>query len=415
MPSHRPNKIMSKKHEKVGLWMVGAAGGVASTVALGVAALRKGLADTTGLVSALPPFDHLGLVDPGSLTVGGHEVRSVGILDSIQQLRERSNLFTEDLVRKCTPILRSFQANIRPGTLYGSSAVVRKLVGDSVGTRDASPVAAIDRLAADIVEFRRKNNLDRVVVIHLASSEPIAPKATAHASYGKLERSLAKKGSRVLPASSLYALAAIDAGCPFVNFTPSLGIAVPAIRQRADEMDVCYMGRDGKTGETLVKSVLAPLFATRNLRVLSWVGQNILGNHDGLALRDPKVRLAKIRSKDKSVTPIVGGSPTTLVSIDYVPSLDDWKVAWDFIHFQGFLKTKMSMQFTWQGSDSILAAPLVIDLARFAAHEHRTGRSGAMRHLACFFKDPLEVRKHDHASQWRMLLDHFESSGTRQP
>ena len=399
---------MSKKSEKIGLWMVGAAGGVASTVALGIAALRKGLADTTGLVSALPPFDHLGLVAPGSITVGGHEVRPVGILDTVQHLRDRANLFTEELVRKCTPTLRSFQKNIRPGTLYGSSAVIRKLVGDSIDPRDLSPAAVIERLASDIVGFRRTNYLDLVVVIHLASSEPIATKATAHASYAKLQRSLAKKGSRVLPASSLYALAAIDAGCPFVNFTPSLGIAVPAIRQRAEAMGVCYMGSDGKTGETLVKSVLAPLFATRNLRVLSWVGQNILGNHDGQALRDPKAKLAKIRSKDKSVTPIVGGSPTTHVSIDFVPSLDDWKVAWDFIHFQGFLETKMSMQFTWQGCDSILAAPLVIDLARFAAYEQATGRVGAMRHLACFFKDPLDVRVHDHASQWSLLLDHFE-------
>ena len=223
---------MSKKREKIGLWMVGAAGGVASTVALGIAALRKGLADTTGLVSALPPFDHHGLVESGSMIVGGHEVRPVRILDTVQHLRDRANLFTEELVKKCTPTLHSFQKNIRRGALYGSSPVVRKLVGDSIDPPDSSPAAAINRLAADIAGFRRSNHLDRVVVIHLASSEPIATKSAAHASYAKLQRTLATRGSRVLPASSLYALAAIEAGCPFVNFTPSLGIAVPAIRQR---------------------------------------------------------------------------------------------------------------------------------------------------------------------------------------
>ena len=127
--------------------MVGAAGDEASTVALGSAALRNGLTDTTGLVSALPPFDHLGLVAPGSITVGGHEVRPVGILDTVQHLRDRANLFTEELVRKCTQTLRSFQKKIRRGTLYGSSAVIRKLVGESIDPRDLSPAAVIERLA----------------------------------------------------------------------------------------------------------------------------------------------------------------------------------------------------------------------------------------------------------------------------
>ncbi|MCH7814466.1 MAG: myo-inositol-1-phosphate synthase, partial [Planctomycetes bacterium] len=96
------------------------------------------------------------------------------------------------------------------------------------------------------------------------------------------------------------------------------------------------------------------------------------------------------------------------VSIDYVRSLDDWKVAWDFIHFEGFCGTKMNMQFTWQGSDSILAAPLVIDLARLTAHHWRIGESGAMPHLACFFKAPMGVSEQDYASQWQRLLAYVE-------
>jgi myo-inositol-1-phosphate synthase len=188
-----------------------------------------------------------------------------------------------------------------------------------------------------------------------------------------------------------------------------LGIGVEAIHRRAKELDIPFMGNDGKTGETLVKSILAPMFAMRNLSVLSWVGQNILGNRDGAILRDPKSRMAKLQSKDKTVAQIVGGSPTTHVAIDYVESLDDWKVAWDFIHFQGFLDTKMSMQFTWQGSDSILAAPLIIDLTRFAALELRRGRGGPMRHLACFFKDPIAVTEQSFFAQWQLLLNHLQS------
>jgi myo-inositol-1-phosphate synthase len=210
----------------------------------------------------------------------------------------------------------------------------------------------------------------------------------------------------VLPPSSLYALGAFEAGCPFINFTSSTGVDVPAVRERADQLGLPYMGRDGKTGETLVKSVLAPMFSMRNLSVLSWVGQNILGNCDGANLTDARVRAAKLRTKDKTVSQILGKSTTTRVSIDYVPSLDDWKVAWDFIHFEGFLGTRMSLQFTWQGSDSLLAAPLIIDLARLAALACRSGDPGPMRHLACFFKDPMDVQEKDLFTQWGMLVRH---------
>lgn len=400
---------MPSGKEKTGLWLVGASGAVASTVAVGVAGLRKGLCDTAGLVSALPPFRKSKLVEPGSLVLGGHEVRSETMLDTVRRLQKHSNLFTDELLRKCAPTLRAFQKNVRTGTLCGARDGMGKLLGVTTPPEKRSPAATIARLADDIVAFKRSQRLDCVVVVHVASSEPLPSRAGAINTQPKLERALNARGSPVLPPSSLYALAAIDADCPFINFTPSLGIGVPAIRKRADEKGLCYMGNDGKTGETLVKSVLAPLFAMRNLPVLSWIGQNILGNQDGKVLDHPQTRRAKIKSKDKTIRRIVDGSPLTHVSIDYVPSLDDWKVAWDFIHFRGFLDTKMSMQFIWQGSDSVLAAPLVIDLARFAAQEHRSGRSGPMRHLACFFKDPIDVRDHDYPTQWAMLLDHCQA------
>jgi len=162
------------------------------------------------------------------------------------------------------------------------------------------------------------------------------------------------------------------------------------------------MGRDGKTGETLVKSVLAPLFAMRNLRVLSWIGHNMLGNRDGQTLRDPASREAKIQSKDHALDPILGYRPDTHTTIDYVASLGDRKLAWDFIHFEGFLGSKMTLQFTWHASDSLLAAPLILDLVRFAELHHRRGGTGPMKHLACFFKSPMDhreqnlFRQHEH-------------------
>ena len=407
---------MPSKKDRIGLWMIGVGGGVAGTVALGATALRRRLRPMTGLVTALPPFHDLNLADPGEFVIGGHEIRPESPLQAVQALHQQANLFDEKLIRSCTPQLRAVQRNIRPGTLYGVSRVVRDMADqDWIREKERAPESVVERLTDDMVDFRRRHKLDHVIVIHVASSEPAIRKTAAHETYARLQRAMAGRSSRVLPASSIYALAAVEAGCAFVNFTPAVGIDLPAVRQRADKLGLPYMGSDGKTGETLVKSALAPMFAMRNLSVLSWVGQNILGNRDGQVLSDPRIRQAKIESKDGIVSKIVKGKPCTPLSIDYVPSLDDWKIAWDFIHFEGFLGTQMNMQFTWQGSDSVLAAPLVIDLARLAALECRAGRGGPMTHLAFFFKNPIGNGPHDLFSQWQRLISHTCGGYSRAP
>jgi len=398
--------------EKVGLWLIGACGGVGSTVALGIAAMNRKLTDSIGLVSVLPPFSQLDLVQPGTIVVGGHDIRSETLLSAVQNMHKKANLFDEKMIKSCAGQLRSMQRNIRPGTLYGTTAVIKKLAGRTKIPHERTPSRVLDRLQTDIEDFRNRHKLDVVVVINVASSEPPTPKSTVHSQYAKLKRALSRSGSQVLSSSSLYALAAIEAGCPYINFTPSTGINIKAIQERAKQNGGLYMGNDGKTGETLVKSVLAPMFAMRNLNVLSWIGQNILGNRDGEILKDPTIKTAKIISKDKTVSQIMGKSPMTHVSINYVPSLDDWKVAWDFIHFEGFLGTKMSMQFIWQGSDSILAAPLIIDLVRLSVLEYRNGCSGPMKHLGYFFKDPIGVKDHNLYLQWQTLVDHVTRNST---
>ena len=171
-----------------------------------------------------------------------------------------------------------------------------------------------------------------------------------------------------------------------------------------------YAGKDGKTGETLLKTVLAPMFAARNLRILSWVGHNIFGNRDGLVLDDPANKESKIRTKDQLIQQIVGYQPKTHVSIEYIESLDDWKTAWDHIHFKGFLGTKMILQFIWQGCDSILAAPLVLDLARLGLLSQRRGEVGILGHLACFFKSPMGVEDHDFFKQFAMLEEYVRGA-----
>jgi myo-inositol-1-phosphate synthase len=410
---------MAKKPRKIGLWLVGACGGVGSTVALGLAALSRRLVGVTGLVSELPPFRDAGLVDPANIVLGGHEIREETFVGALTGLHRRSGLFTSELIHNCTSKLRAAQKEIRPGTLLGCSKVVRDMADRGGAPRDKSIADAAERLASDIAGFQKRAgvddcSVDDCIVINVASSEPPMTAVRKLTDWGKLEKAIRKSGKDSIPSSSIYALAAIEAGCPFINFTPSTGICIPAIQQRAREKSIPYMGNDGKTGETLVKSVLAPMFAMRHLDVMSWIGQNILGNRDGAVLNDPATRQSKIQSKDRLVARIVGGKPVTKVGIDFVPSLDDWKVAWDYIHFRGFLDTKMSLQFTWSGSDSILAAPLIIDLARFAALEHSRGGAGPMRHLGFFFKDPIEVHEHGLNTQWLHLVEHVAAHRQRE-
>ncbi|MFD0823533.1 inositol-3-phosphate synthase, partial [Micromonospora zhanjiangensis] len=226
-----------------------------------------------------------------------------------------------------------------------------------------------------------------------------------------LVEALAAPGA-VLPPSSLAAYAAFRAGCPFVDFTPSTGARLPALDELAVRERVPYAGSDGKTGETLVKSVLAPMFAMRNLAVRTWSGVNLLGGGDGANLADPAANAAKAASKQRVLGETLGYLPQGTTRIEYVDDIGDFKTAWDLITFSGFLGTPMRMEFTWHGCDSALAAPLVLDLARITAVAHRAGRGGPLPELAFFFKDPLGAGGHSLAEQWAILCDLVRRLGT---
>jgi myo-inositol-1-phosphate synthase len=242
------------------------------------------------------------------------------------------------------------------------------------------------------------------VIVLVSSTEAVRDEQPEWADLEAFEQAL--DAGRAQPASVLYAYAALSSGRAFVNFTPNLGSSLPALRALAKARRVPHAGQDGKTGETLVKTVLAPMFHARALKVLAWQGYNMLGNRDGQVLEDPSHKAAKLRNKDEVLRDILGGDFHSKVGIDYVPSLADWKTAWDFVHFEGFLGARMSLQFTWQGSDSALAAPLVLDLARLAAFAAAQGESGEMAHTACYFKAPLAGGTHDFHQQHARLLEY---------
>ncbi len=394
---------------RVGLWLVGACGGVGSTVALGLEALRRGLAGPTSVTTALPQFAHLDLDDFGSFVVGGHDVRRSSFRQAVREMHERANVWDQQLIEPCLPTLDAWTANVRPGTVLNSGPTIAKLAELPEARRAENAQSAIDRIQADLRAFRETHKLDQVVVVNVASTEPPTAIDEALSSLERLRPALESR-QPVLPASALYAYAALDLGWPYINFTPSLGASFPAAEQLARERKAVFGGKDGKTGETLLKTVLAPMFAHRNLKILSWVGHNIFGNRDGQVLDDPANKASKIQTKDQVVSSIVGYKPQTLVSIEYIESLDDWKTAWDHIHFQGFLGVKMMLQFTWQGCDSILAAPLVIDLARLALLAQRRGEVGCLKHLACFFKSPMGVTEHDFFKQFEMLGEYVKKA-----
>jgi myo-inositol-1-phosphate synthase len=389
-------------NRRVGLWLIGAGGGVGTTAALGIAALARGLTDTTSLVTALPLFERVDLDAPSAFVLGGHEVRRGGFRQTVRELQQRSNVFEHGLAEVCASQLEAWEANVRPGTVLNSGATIARLADLPEAQKAETARAAIDQIQADLRQFKESNRLDQVVVLNVASTEPPFETGEVHDSLERLTVALDRRQAS-LPSSSLYAWAAIDLGLPYINFTPSLGASIPALEELARKRGAVTGGKDGKTGETLLKTVLAPMFALRNWQILSWVGHNIFGNRDGQVLDDPRNKSSKIKTKDQVISSIVGYKPQTLVTIEYIESLDDWKTAWNHIHFRGFLGTKMAMQFTWQGCDSLLAGPLVIDLARLALLAQRRGEAGVLKHLACFFKNPMGVAEHDFFKQFAML------------
>ena len=389
---------------RIGLWLIGAKGGVATTVITGLANLARGAIEPVGLVTTLDPFARLDLVDFADIVVGGHDIRPGRLADEARRMWTDSRAIMPELLDGAADFFAETETRIRPGTIVAAGDKIRELADDSIAARVETPRQAIDRVRADIEAFAATAGLRHVVVVNVASTEPPATLPIPQ-SFAELEPLLDDPRTCPLPASSLYALAAFEAGASYINFTPSTGATPEALQEAARQRRIAHTGCDGKTGETLLKSVLAPMFAARNLEVMSWVGHNIFGNMDGKVLDDPRNKAAKVKSKDHLLSAILGYPPQTLVSIEYIESMGDWKTAWDHVHFRGFLGTPMTLQFTWQGCDSILAAPLVLDLVRLVERARRGGESGALTWLAPFFKSPLGVTEQEFATQMSMLHD----------
>ena len=240
------------------------------------------------------------------LVIGGHEIRGLPLCREAYRVTTEMRAASRETIDQCRDELEQIEARIRPGTAWKVGPTIAALA-DLDLPRDETPRQIVDRLQDDLRHFRQSEKLDHVIVVNVASTEPPRPSAAAlpatclpttclPTTWAELEPRL-HDADCPLPASSLYAIAALDLGSSYINFTPSLGAAPAAIDELARLRGGRHAGCDGKTGETLLKSVLAPMFAARNLQVMSWVSHNIFGNMDGRVLDDPANKRAKLEAR----------------------------------------------------------------------------------------------------------------------
>ena len=374
-----------------GVYILGARGNVATTSIVGALAIARGLRDATGMVTQGPEFRGLPLPALGELVFGGCDVVRTPLEDRLVELTTQ-RVIPAGLEGELQPDLAELDRRIDTVAGFKMGSVP-----------EGGYLAELTRVEERLADFRSNNGLERVVVVNLTPTEPHFPETDEYATPEALMTALQSARGGFATSTLINALAALRQGCGYINFTPSQGSELPALRRIARDSRLPHAGKDGKTGETMLKTVLAPMFIARNLRVMSWVGNNFLGNDDGRALDVPAAKDSKLRQKDVALREMLGADSFVRTDIQYVPSLGDFKTAWDLIHFKGFLGTEMTLSLTWQGCDSALAAPLVLDLVRLVDLAWQRGQAGMIAPLAPFFKNPLDGHTHDFARQmWEL-------------
>ena len=285
-----------------------------------------------------------------------------------------------------------------------------------------------EALREDIRKFKAENGCDRVVVIWIASTEKyVARNAEAHDTLAGFEAALERNDTTVIAPSMCYAYAAMREGCPFVMGAPNLCVDMPAMWELAEACKVPITGKDFKSGQTMMKTVLAPAFFTRQLGVNGWFSTNILGNRDGVVLDNPENFETKRRSKMSAVENILNADiyPELYsdiyhkVRINYYPPRGDEKEAWDNIDLFGWMGYPMTIKVNFLCRDSILAAPLALDLVLFSDIALRAGLTGIQEWLSFYCKAPMhkdtDKPVHDLFKQFAMLKNKGRELGGYEP
>ena len=377
----RKRVLMSRK---TGVLFVGLNGGVASTVIAGLLLAQKGLGLTRGMLTEEPLFDRLNLISPLQLVFGGWDTRAGNLYESAIANRVIKKERLEPIKKRLSSIV-ALKAVITRHDETSSSC------GKNIKP-DNTLQGHLESLIKDIRRFKKDNGLDTVVVVYTSSAQKYLSLTKIHRDRAEFQKALRRNNQSAITSGMLYALAAIETRSPFVDFTANRTLEVATLTDLAREKNVPVAGKDGCTGQTLLKTVIAHLLRTKDLRVIGWYSTNILGNNDGRVLTLPGHQMCKIEDKKSVLKPILGYNDFPhLVSINYYPPRNDDKEAWDNIDFLGWMDEPMSIKINFLAKDSILAAPLVVDLIRLLEHAARNKNGGIQKQLSLFFKYPIGV------------------------
>lgn len=388
---------------RLGILLAGL-GAVSTTLIAGVHAIRKGLAAPTGSLTQMGTIrlgkrtdgrsplirDFVPLAALDDLVFGGWDIFE----DDCYQAACNAEVLGRGLLDRVRAELQA----VRPWPAVFDRAYVRKLDGPNVKT-GASKRDLAEQLRADIRRFRETQGVERLVLIWCGSTEAYMEEGPAHESLDAFERAL-DASDPAIPSSMIYAYAALREGIPYANAAPNLSADVPALEELALRTGSPLAGKDLKTGQTLMKTMVAPGLKARLLGVSGWYSTNILGNRDGEVLDDPESFKTKEESKKSVLDHILQPElyPTLyddlhhVVRINYYPPRGDNKEGWDNIDLVGWLDYPMQLKINFLCRDSILAAPIVLDVALFLDLAARAGMSGIQEWLSFYFKSPIHRR-----------------------
>ena len=384
---------------KLGILLVGL-GAVSTTFVAGVEAIRRGLAQPVGSLTQMGTIrlgkrtegrtpkikDFVPLASLDDVVFGAWDIFSDNAFDAAM----KAGVLDKDLLNQVSEQL----ASLKPMPAVFEQNYVKRLHGDNIKSGKTKMELA-EQLIDDIARFKTEKGCDRLVMVWAASTEIYMEESAVHESLEAFEKGLYDSDPAIAP-SMIYAYAALKSGLPFANGAPNLTVDIPAMVELADKMRLPICGKDFKTGQTLMKTILAPGLKSRMLGLHGWYSTNILGNRDGEVLDDPENFKTKEESKLSVLETILQPEAhpdlykdfSHVVRINYYPPRGDNKEGWDNIDIFGWLGYKMQIKIDFLCRDSILAAPLVLDLALFLDLAQRAGMKGIQEWLSFYFKSP---------------------------
>jgi myo-inositol-1-phosphate synthase len=384
---------------KLGILLVGL-GAVSTTFVAGVEAIRRGFAKPVGSLTQMGTIrlgkrtddrvpqikDFVPLAGLEDIVFGAWDIFPENAFDAAMN----AGVLEKDLLNQVSEQM----ASLKPMPAVFEQNYVKRLHGENVKT-GSNKMELAEQLIEDIANFKSDNGCDRLVMVWAASTEIFLEAGDVHGSLEAFEKGLYDSDPAIAP-SMIYAYAALRSGVPFANGAPNLSVDIPALTKLAEQNKVPICGKDFKTGQTLIKTILAPGLKSRMLGLDGWYSTNILGNRDGEVLDDPENFRTKEESKlsvlehilQPDVYPELYGDFSHVVRINYYPPRGDNKEGWDNIDIFGWLGYKMQIKIDFLCRDSILAAPLCLDLALFLDLAQRAGMKGVQEWLSFYFKSP---------------------------